>query len=134
MKHLSNNHPANHVKKLALVTGLWLVTMALASFGPELIWENKTLFTISAIAINLGAGLLMVFTNVQYWNSLDEMMQRVQLNAMGLALGLGIVGGLSFSMLESSDIIQFGNDISFMVALMSITYLTSIVIGLRRLQ
>ena len=134
MKHLSNNDPANHVKKLALVTGLWLVTMALTSFGPELIWENKTLFTISAIAINLGAGLLMVFTNVQYWNSLDEMMQRVQLNAMGLALGLGIVGGLSFSMLKSSDIIQFGNDISFMVALMSITYLTSIVIGLRRLQ
>jgi len=134
MNDSKNFTPRENVKMLAVSTTIWLITMAIAAFGPTLLWDNQTSITLLAIALNLIAGLFVIKSNLQYWNSLDEMIQRVHLNAMGIALGLGIVGGLSFSLLETSDIIQTEFDLSFMVILMSLSYLISIMVGMKRLR
>jgi len=134
MNDSKNFTPRENVKMLAVSTTIWLITMAIAAFGPTLLWDNQTSITLLAIALNLIAGLFVIKSNLQYWNSLDEMIQRVHLNAMGIALGLGIVGGLSFSLLETSDIIQTEFDLSFMVILMSLSYLISIIVGMKRLR
>jgi hypothetical protein len=134
MNDSKNLTPPENVKMLAISTTIWLITMAIAAFGPTLFWDNLTSITLIAIALNLIAGLFVIKSNIQYWNSLDEMMQRVHLNAMGIALGLGIVGGLSFSLLETSDILQSESDLSFMVILMGLSYLISIVIGMKKLR
>lgn len=134
MNDSKNYTPPEKVKMLAVSTTIWLITMAIAAFGPALLWNNQTSITLLAIAFNLLAGLFVIKSNFQHWNSLDEMIQRVHLNAMGIALGLGIVGGLSFSLLETSDIIQTEFDLSFMVILMSLSYLISILVGMKRLQ
>jgi len=134
MNDSKNFTPPENVKMLAVSTTIWLITMAIAAFGPTLLWDNQTSITLLAIALNLIAGLFVIKSNLQYWNSLDEMIQRVHLNAMGIALGLGIVGGLSFSLLETSDIIQTEFDLSFMVILMSLSYLISIIVGMKRLR
>ena len=80
--------------RLAIWTGLWLATMALASFGPEFVWNSNQMLTIAAIILNLGIGIGMISANIQHLKVLDEMMQRIQLEAMGLSLGIGVVGGL----------------------------------------
>lgn len=134
MNDSKNLTPPENVKMLAISTTIWLITMAIAAFGQTLFWDNQTSITLIAIALNLIAGLFVIKSNIQYWNSLDEMMQRVHLNAMGIALGLGIVGGLSFSLLETSDILQSESDLSFMVILMGLSYLISIVIGMKKLR
>ena len=134
MNNSKNFTPRENVKMLAVSTTIWLITMAIAAFGPTLLWDNQTSITLLAIALNLIAGLFVIKSNLQYWNSLDEMIQRVHLNAMGIALGLGIVGGLSFSLLETSDILQSESDLSFMVILMSLSYLISIMVGMKRLR
>jgi len=134
MNDSKNFTPPENVKMLAVSTTIWLITMAIAAFGPTLLWDNQASITLLAIALNLIAGLFVIKSNLQYWNSLDEMIQRVHLNAMGIALGLGIVGGLSFSLLETSDILQSESDLSFMVILMSLSYLISIMVGMKRLR
>jgi len=134
MNDIKKYTPPEKVKWLAVSTTIWLITIAIAAFGPKLLWDNQTSITLLAIALNLLAGLFVIKSNLQYWNSLDEMIQRVHLNAMGIALGLGIVGGLSFSLLETSDIIQTEFDLSFMVILMSLSYLISIIVGMKRLR
>src|SRR6056297_2322114 len=134
MNDSKNYTQPKKVKMLAVSTTIWLLTMAVAAFGPTLLWDNQSSITLLAIALNLLAGLFVIKFNLQHWNSLDEMMQRVHLNAMGIALGLGIVGGLSFSLLETSDIIQTEFDLSFMVILMSLSYLISIIVGMKRLR
>ena len=134
MNESKNFTPPEKVKTLAFSTTVWLITMAIVAFGPTLLWDNQTSITLLAIVLNLLAGLFVIKSNLQYWNSLDEMMKRVHLNAMGIALGLGIVGGLSFSLLETSDIIQSEFDLSFMVILMGLSYLISIMIGMKRLR
>jgi len=133
MNDIKKYTPPEKVKWLAVSTTIWLITIAIAAFGPKLLWDNQTSITLLAIALNLLAGLFVIKSNLQHWNSLDEMLQRVQLNAMGIALGLGIFGGISFSLLETSDIIQTEFALSFMVILMALSYLISTMVGMKRL-
>ena len=51
---------------------------------------------------------------------------------MGLALGVGVVGGLSYSLLDTTNVISHNAEISFLVILISLTYLISVLIGLKR--
>ena len=133
MNDIKKYTPPEKVKWLAVSTTIWLITIAIAAFGPKLLWDNQTSITLLAIALNLLAGLFVIKSNLQHWNSLDEMLQRVQLNAMGIALGLGIFGGISFSLLETSDIIQTEFALSFMVILMALSYLISTMVGMKKL-
>jgi len=133
MNDIKKYTPPEKVKWLAVSTTIWLITIAIAAFGPKLLWDNQTSITLLAIALNVLAGLFVIKSNLQHWNSLDEMLQRVQLNAMGIALGLGIFGGISFSLLETSDIIQTEFALSFMVILMALSYLISTMVGMKRL-
>lgn len=125
--------PPEKVTRLAVSTTIWLITMAIAAFGPTLLWDNQTSVTLLAIGINLLAGLFVIKSNLQHWKSLDEMMQRIHINATGIALGLGIIGGLSYSLLETSGILKTDFAVSFMVMLMSLSYLISTIVGVKRL-
>jgi len=118
---------------LAGWTGAWVLTTALATFGPEFLWSARWL-TLTAILVNLGIGLGMIRSNIRYLKVIDEMMQKIQLEAMGLALGVGVVAGLSYSMLDSTDLISGHAEIGFVVLLMGLIYLVSVIIGTQRYQ
>lgn len=109
----------------------WLVTMALATFGPEFWWNSKWL-TLLAFLINLSCGVGMIVANIRHLKVLDEMTQKVQLEAMGLALGVGLVGGLSYSLLDTTNLIASDAEISHVVLLIGITYIVSCVVGIRK--
>jgi len=113
-------------------TGAWLLTMALANFGPEFIWQSNQLLTIVAILINLAFGFGMILANRRHLKGLDEMHQKVQLEAMALSLGVALVAGLAYSTLDVTNIIAFDAEISHIVILMGLTYLVGVVAGLRK--
>ena len=117
---------------LAYWTTAWVVTMALATFGPKFLWHSNELLTLLAILINLGLGIGMIVANIQHLKVLDEMMQKIQLEAMGLSLGIGVVCGLSYSLLDTTNLISSDAEISYLVILMSFTYLVGIFTGHRR--
>lgn len=122
------------VIRLAIWTGLWLAAMALASFGPEFVWNSNQILTIAAIILNLGIGIGMIMANIQHLKVLDEMMQKIQLEAMGLSLGIGVVGGLCYELLDTTNIITFNAEISHLVILIALSYLAAIFVGYRRYQ
>lgn len=127
-----NNDWATQMKRntlhLAYWTVAWTASMALATFGPMFIWENDT-FTITGVLINLGLGIGMILANKRHINGLDEMQKKIQLEAMALALGVGIVAGLSYSLLDQTNLIQADAEISHLVILIGLTYATAIFIG-----
>ena len=49
------------------------------------------------ILINLGVGIMMIRANIQYVKSLDELQRLIALQAMGIALGVAVVGGITYS-------------------------------------
>ena len=113
--------------KLGIWTAAWLVSMALANFGPTLLWQTNETITVVAIGINLLIGFGMIAANKNHLRSLDEMQQKIYLEAMGLALGVGLVVGLAYSNLDVTNVIAFDAEISHLVILVALTYLSAVV-------
>ena len=74
----------------------------------------------------------MIWANKEHLKSLDEMQQRIQLEAMGIALGVGLVVGMAYSNLDISNVISSDAEISYLVIIVALTYLASVFIGTRK--
>jgi hypothetical protein len=120
--------------RLKYWTAAWLLTTAIAAFGPKLVWDFATLPTIGAQILNLGTGFGMIMATRRYVLGLDEMQQRIFLQAGAITLGVGLVCGLSYEQLEDVGLIAFEPEISHLMVLMCITFLVSVVVGHRRYQ
>ncbi len=121
-----------NMRQLAYWTIAWMATLAIASFGPKLIWDNNIGLSILFIVINTLVGVGMILKNRHYINGLDEMQRKISLDAMAIALGVGLVGGLSYSLLDQANVISFRAEISHLVMLIGITYIVGIIVGTSR--
>jgi len=74
----------------------------------------------------------MIMANKRHLNGLDEMHQKIQLEAMALSLGVGLVLGLAYSNLDVTNIIESDAEISHLVIVMGLTYLGGVIAGLKR--
>lgn len=124
----------HNTKKLAVWTGAWLVTMAVAVFGPQLVWGSNATLTLLALAANVLVGTGMILANKTHLQGLDELQQRIQLEAMALALGVGLVLGLAYSTADITNLIHMDAEISHLVMLVSLTYLAGVLLGRRKYQ
>jgi len=125
---------AKNTARLAVWTGAWVLTMALANYGPKFLWNSNEVLTIIAVLVNLATGAGMILANKRHLRGLDELHQKIQLEAMALSLGVGLVVGLAWSNLDVSDLISADAEISHVVILMALTYLGGIVFGNRKYQ
>jgi len=140
---MSNAHPENQgwqanvrrqTRRLGYWTLAWLLTLALANFGPAFLWDGNELVTIGAVGFNLLVGIGMIFANKNHLRSLDEMQQKIQLEAMGLTLGVVLVAGLAYSSLDIANVIRFDAEIAHVVILMGLTYLVTLAALTRKLR
>ncbi len=127
-----NSRNKNNILRLGYWTGAWVLATAGAVFGPRFLWEFKPLLTILGVLIQLGIGFGMILTNKRYLNGLDELMRKIQLEAMAFSLGVGLVCGLSYELLEDIKLISFEPEISHLIILMVITYMGGVFAGQRR--
>jgi len=67
--------------------------------------------------------------NVRGW---DELGQKIFLDAAAFTLGVGLVCGLSYELLEDIRLISGEPQISFLIALMSLTFMASHLAGHRK--
>ncbi|MDX1761786.1 MAG: hypothetical protein R3218_06495, partial [Christiangramia sp.] len=132
MKKVEKNWECDSRKtsiNLAIWTAAWVLTMALASFGPKFLWNENSTITIIAILVNLGFGIAVILANRNHLNALDELQRKVQLEAMGITLGVAVIFGLSYSMLDTTNLISYDAEIAHLVILISLTYLAGTIIG-----
>ena len=119
--------------KLMGWTSAWVVTLAIATFGPALVWESKV-FTLGSILLNVAAGAGMIVANKDYLMGVDELQRRIQLEAMALALGVALVFGLAYSTADIADLIPFDAEIAHVVFAVCAAYGLGIFLGIRRYQ
>lgn len=122
------------VRKLALWTWTWMATMAIATFGPKFIWDDHVFLSIFSLLVNFTTGIIMILANRNLFNHFDELERKVHLEAMALTLGLSVVVGLSFSLLDQQNFIPFEAEISYLVMFMGITYLIASVVNSNRFK
>jgi hypothetical protein len=51
---------------------------------------------------------------------------------MGIALGAAVVGGIAYSMLDATNVIPFDAEIGGLVVLISLTYIATLIINMRK--
>ena len=121
-------------KRLALWTMIWVLSTALATFGPEFIWENS-LFTYAGVGLFLVTGAAMIWANRKYLMDQDELQRRMHLEAMSITLGVAVVLGLGLSILDQQDLLfGFDLDFAFITIIISVSYMLSLLINLRRFK
>lgn len=121
-----------NLRQLAAWTWIWVATMAIASFGPKYIWDDHTALTVLAITVNFANGLLMIIANRNLFNDFDELERKIHLESLALTLGLAVVVGLTFSLLDTANLIGMDAEISYLVMFIGVMYLICIAINTRR--
>lgn len=112
----------------------WVLSLALVAFGPKFLWDEQALVSIIGVLFNLAIGVGMILANIRYINGLDELQRKIHLEAMALALGIAVVAGISYSMLDILDLIGFDAEISHLVIVIGLTYLVATLVGNARYQ
>jgi len=119
---------------LAKWTSAWVITLAIASFGPHFLWQEQAVFSVVAILLNVVVGIMMILSNKRQLQGMDELQQRMHFNTMAITLGASLVFGLAYSVVQSSGLISFKEDISHLVLFMGLTYLVSLLMMNKQLN
>jgi len=91
--------------------------------------SDSLAFAATAVVTGLGVGVLLAYR--RFLTNADELMKKVQLDALALTVGVGVVSGFSYTLLERAGIVAEAEAMT-LVMVMAVTYITGIVVGLRR--
>src|SRR5947209_8108386 len=102
--------------------GAWAASTLLMALGPKFLWNKALGFTLLAIGLDVAVGVGMIVANKKYLAELDELQRKVQLNSMGITLGVGLIAGVPLSVMDAYHVIPFHADIAYLLFLMSLTF------------
>jgi hypothetical protein len=116
----------------AIWTVGWMASLALAKFGPELLWDHQPVVSWVAIAVNVAVGLGWIVAHARYLRRVDDLQRKILMDGMAVALGVGLVGGFAYSVADSADLVTFNGSFAFVSALMAVVYAVATVVGTLR--
>jgi len=102
------------------------------AFGPKFLWNKALVLTLLAIGVNVCVGIGTILANKKYFEKLDELQRKVHLNSLAITVGVAMIVGIPYSVMDSYHVLPFHADISHMMVLMSLTYAASNLYGTRR--
>ncbi|RDV26830.1 hypothetical protein DXV75_07560 [Alteromonas aestuariivivens] len=120
--------------RLAIWTGVWLVCVALVTFGAQYWWDYHPVITVWVMLVYVGSGVKLILVNRAYLQNLDELQRKIQLDAMTGTLGVGLVAGIGYDMADNLRLIDGPAQISILVMVMAVCYVVLVLIGSRRYQ
>ena len=72
------------------------------------------------------------FPDRNFFNSLDELQRKIHIESLAITLGLAVVAGLSFSLLDQTNLIPIDAEIGFLVGFIGLTYMIALFINTKR--
>jgi hypothetical protein len=129
------HHPAGYqdpikaTARLAVWTLAWVATLALARFGPRLLWNSQPAASWAAVATNLAIGIRWIVAHARYLRGIDELQRKIMQDALAVTLGVGWVGGFAYVVADAADLIARDADIGVFPALLGVVYMIAIVVG-----
>lgn len=127
-----NKNTKKNTTRLLSWTIAWVLTLAIATFGRLFIWEDNETISLIAILFNLAIGIGYIIANKDHLKGLDELQQKIQLEATALSLVVGVVTGITYSLLAQAKIVHPHAEISNLILIMGFTYGIGIFLGNRR--
>src|SRR5690606_33329025 len=113
--------------QVALWTLAWLLTLALATFGPDRVWDGQPAATWAAIAANVAVGIGLIVAYGRYLQGLDELQRKIEMDALALTLGVGFVAGFAYVAAYQADLV--GPDPGVFPTLLGVVYIIAVAVG-----
>jgi len=88
--------------------------------------------TTFAILLNFVNGVLMILANRKLFNHYDELERKIHLESLALSLGLAVVVGLTYSLLDQTNLIPFDAEIGILIGFVGLTYMITLLINRKR--
>jgi apolipoprotein N-acyltransferase len=107
---------------------------ALAMMGTTLLSKREGIpfaAVVAGVILTALAGVATIFAHLRYLRQADELRRQIELEALGLAFGIGVVGGMSWWLLVVSGVGK-GTDLGFVFVAMLLLYSAGILVGCRR--
>lgn len=119
-------------KHNAVWTSAWLLSLIGLTFGTKFLWDYQTSLTLIALIFNLFSGYKMIMANKRLIEVMDELQRRVHLNAMAITLGVSVVFGAIYGLLDDIQLIPFELHHSNILFVMGPTYLLCVLLGMKK--
>ena len=123
-----NQRTIKNTGRLAIWTLGWVLTVALARFGPTF-WGDQPAISWIAIAVNLAVGIGWIVAHGRFLRETDDLQRKIMLDAIAVALGATLVGGCAYAAADHADLVPSGLDIGFVAVLMAVVYIIGIAVG-----
>jgi hypothetical protein len=111
-------------------TAAWLATLALAQFGPGLLWDTElTALSWAAIALNIAAGILWIVSFAFFLRTIDELERKILLDAFTITLGAGFVGAMAYSAAGTANLVPEDFSVALFAVFLSVVYVLAFAVG-----
>lgn len=120
------------LRQLSLWTLIWVLTEALVVFGHQSLWSATPWITAVFLALNLLVGIGMVWTYKRLMTLMDELERKIQLESMGITLGLTLVAGIGYSVMDITNLIPWDAEIGILIFFTGACYIISMIVNTRR--
>lgn len=108
----------------------WALSFAAVALGiKNLGWSSEA--TVAGVIGTAILGLANVLAYRRYLLETDELRRKIEVEALALAFGVGVFGGLSCWLLAVSGFLE-AKDFAFVFSAMILIYVLGVVLGCRR--
>jgi hypothetical protein len=117
-------------RRVTIWSVIWGVSYIIVTIAIQKGWLSSA----AAIAAVIGTSLFGVATLLAYHRFLretDELRRKIEVDALALAFGIGLVGGLTFFLLFENSLVS-GRSFGLVFVAMILAHTSSVVIGRRR--
>ena len=117
---------------LLLTTAAWVFSIALLTFGPEVLWQYDFILTHLAIALNLLMGIVVLRVYFKHLSNMDELQRQTHLEAMALTLGVTVIFTVIYGGLASAKLVSDTHPTNLLFVVGATYIFSVIVLWLRR--
>ena len=110
---------------------VWTLVWLAVSFGIEEGWLADRALAMTAVVAATLFGMAMMLAYWRFISQADELHRKIQLDALALGFGTGVVGTITYRLLEDAGAVS-PTDVADIAAIMMVAYAIGVVVGMRR--
>ncbi|MEV4414342.1 hypothetical protein [Catellatospora sp. NPDC049609] len=115
--------------RLLLWTFAWAATLALAKFGPRLLWDAQQAASWVAVAVNVVVGIGWIVAFTRFLRALDELQRKIMQDALAVTLGVGWVGGFAYVVADTAGLVARDVNTAALPALLGVVFMIAFAVG-----